>query len=329
MNNNTDNSVDVSIVIVCMNNLKNLYPCLESIRNNTKKVKYETFVVAYLFSEENLKKVKTDFPWVTFIVSDEIRGFSENNNLALKQAKGSYCFVLNDDTEIKMPVIDSLFETIESLPQEVAAISPRSVFGDGMQQSCGRPKHTIWTYILGSLKIWNEQKSPSPYVNQQGVFQTYDLWGAFFLIKTEVFRQMGWFDERYFFSPEDIALSRKLNRAGYHCYVDSKMTIIHYEGMTGKGTSPLQLATKPASFKGNIIYYSDESSWRYLFVSLLFFLLELFSFVFHLLKSISGSAKERNRILCRCDINCMSICFSDLTPKQIFLKYAKPYLKMN
>jgi len=86
----------VSIVIVCMNNLKNLYPCLESIKKYTT-VSYETLVTAYLFTPENLKKAKEDFPWVTFIESNEIRGFSENNNLALRQAKGRYCFVLNDE----------------------------------------------------------------------------------------------------------------------------------------------------------------------------------------------------------------------------------------
>lgn len=61
---------------------------------------YECFVVAYLFSKENLEKVKHDFPWVKFIENNEIRGFSENNNLALRQAKGKYCFVQNDDTEL-------------------------------------------------------------------------------------------------------------------------------------------------------------------------------------------------------------------------------------
>ena len=78
--------LEVSIVIVCMNNLKNLYPCLESIRKHTT-VSYECFVVAYLFTKENLEKVKADFSWVKFIESNVIRGFSENNNLALKQAK--------------------------------------------------------------------------------------------------------------------------------------------------------------------------------------------------------------------------------------------------
>lgn len=321
--------VDVSIVIVCMNNLKNLYPCLESIHKYTHEITYETFVVAYLFTEENLQKVKRDFPWVTFIESNVIRGFSENNNLALRQAKGQYCFVLNDDTEMKMPVIDILVETINKLPEDVAAISPRSVFGNGDIQSCGRPPHTLLTYILGSLKLWKEQKTKSPYINQKGIFQTYDLWGAFFLIKTDVFRKMGWFDERYFFSPEDIALSRKLNREGYKCYVNSDVTIVHYEGMTGKGTSKLQVATKPAGFKGNIIYYGEDTKMKTFFVSLLFFFLLIPQLLFHGMNVLFNRGKERNIILTIGCWNCMKVCFSRITPKLIFIRFSKELFHNN
>ena len=320
-------NVDVSIVIVCMNNLKNLYPCLESIRKYTTEVTYETFVVAYLFTKENLEKVKIDFPWVTIVESNKIRGFSENNNLALRQAKGKYCFVLNDDTEMRMPVIDILFKTIENLPKEVAAISPRSVFADGSLQSCGRPKHTLLTYVLGTLKLWNEQKCKSPYVNQEGVFKTYDLWGAFFLINTNVFEEVGWFDERYFFSPEDIALSRKINRSGYSCFVNADVTIVHYEGMTGKGTSMLQVATKPASFKGNILFYGDDSKLRELFVSCLFFVLLFPQCCYHMLKSLWKKERERNSILLKADLNSIRVCFSSMSPKKVFELFSKDIMK--
>ena len=77
----------VSIVIVCMNRPDNLYPCLQGLQAHTA-VPCETFVVAYRFSPENLAKVQADFPWVRWIVSDGTRGFSENNNLALRQARG-------------------------------------------------------------------------------------------------------------------------------------------------------------------------------------------------------------------------------------------------
>ena len=51
----------VSIVIVCMNRMDNLYPCLEGLRAHTG-VSCETFVVAYRFSPENLAKAQADFP---------------------------------------------------------------------------------------------------------------------------------------------------------------------------------------------------------------------------------------------------------------------------
>ena len=146
------NKLQVSIVIVCMNNLKNLYPCLNSIRKYTT-VSYETLVVAYMFSKENLEKVKQDFPWVTFIESREIRGFSENNNLALRQARGRYCFVVNDDTYMDMPVIDELVSTFEKLTGRVAIVSPNIKYPDGRPQYCGRNKATFWTFLASSVGI--------------------------------------------------------------------------------------------------------------------------------------------------------------------------------
>ena len=111
----------VSVVIVCMNNLKNLYPCLDSIIKYTH-VSYEILVTAFMFSHENMEKVKRDYPNVTFIESNKLRGFSENNNLALRQAKGKYCFIVNDDTFMKSPVIDSLVDSFKKLPDDVAIV---------------------------------------------------------------------------------------------------------------------------------------------------------------------------------------------------------------
>ena len=112
---------EVSIVIVCMNRPDILFPCLDSIwAHNT--VSYECLVVAYFFSPENLALLKEKYPWVQVVESNELRGFAENNNLALKQARGRYCFVVNDDTLQPVPVIDRLVEDIEKLPENAAAV---------------------------------------------------------------------------------------------------------------------------------------------------------------------------------------------------------------
>jgi GT2 family glycosyltransferase len=310
-----NNNIDVSIVIVCMNNLKNLYPCLEGIRKYTN-ISYETLVVAYFFSIENLQRLKIDYPWITIIESNEIRGFSENNNMALKKAKGEYCFILNDDTLIKEPVIDELATDIEKLPKDVAVISPKTVFKDGKIQSCGRPKMNWGTYILSYMGIWKEQKIKSKYTNKNGLFQSYTLVGAAFLIKTAIFRQIGGFDEMYFFCPEDIALGCLLNNMGYKCYVDANVTIYHIEGSTG---SKYICATKPAGIKGSIIFYAGKSKFKYLFLSLITFIITLAKLLYHKLKS--NEKHDKNYYLYKSDINIIKCIFKDKTPKDVFIDF--------
>ena len=311
--------IDVAIVIVCMNNLKNLYPCLESIRKYTS-VTYETLVVAYLFTPDNLRKAKEDFPWVTFIESNEIRGFSENNNLALRQAKGKYCFVVNDDTEMTMPTIDILVATIETLPEQVAIVSPTLVGADGRVQVCGVPPINWKTALLEKLHLWHRNKQDK-YVNKKGVFKSYNIIGAAFLIKTEVFRKAGWFDERYFFCPEDIALSTTLNKMGYECYVNDDAKIVHYEGMSGKSLSYIQTATKPAARRGSIIFFSGGKRSLAFLIKVLYTSLTLMSFVVHFCIGMTSKRPNKYYNLSLGEWNIIKTSFSNATPKDLFIKY--------
>lgn len=310
--------IDVSIVIICMNNLKNLYPCLDSIKKYTS-VSYETFVVAYLFTPENLEKAKADYPWVKFVESNEIRGFSENNNLALRQAQGKYCFVVNDDTEMKMPVIDELVKTIESLPENVAIVSPMTTFPDGRVQVCGRPYKDWKHVVLQNFHLWDESKGGMA-INQKGIFKSYNIIGAAFLIKTEIFKSVDWFDEKYFFCPEDIALSTLLNKKGFACYVNADVRIIHYEGMSGKSLSMVQTATRPASVRGGLIFYGDSFAKNLILrtVHISAFSVKYF---YHAFKGLFKTKPNVNQILAIGDRHCIYACLSSKTPKQIFTKY--------
>lgn len=316
---------DVSIVIVCMNNLKDLYPCLDSIVKYTS-VSYEVIVTAYLFSRENLQKMQCDYPWVYVVDSNEIRGFSENNNLALQHAKGRYCFVLNDDTEMTMPVVDELVSTIEKLPEDVAIVSPVTIYPDGKVQFCGRNKITWIDYLSTFFRFIKKEKG-GPYVNQTGIFKSYNIIGASFLIKTDIFREYGWFDERYFFCPEDIALSTLLNSNGYFCYVNSYVRIIHKEGLSGKKNSMIKVATKPAACKGSLIFYSEDSLLKGLLIRIVVFSFHCIKYMgYSLLRIIKHNSTE-SAILALGSLNCAQICFSNKTPKEVFKKYYLRYVK--
>ena len=319
----------VSIVIVCMNRPDILFPCLDSIRTHTT-VSYETLVVAYLFSQENLALLQERYPWVKVVQSTELRGFSENNNLALRQAKGRYCFIVNDDTLMHEPVIDRLVRDLESLPENAAAISPCICFGDGRIQTCGRTPWTAWRYAKhylhwvdegrteGALGPTSEEKyfscgcSKNHFssdiatpTHDHELLQTYTLNGACFLIKTAVFRKMGWFDERYFFTPEDIALGHALNDAGYSVWVHPQVCITH---LAGGSVSAMEQAIKPARVRGSLIFYG-EPLW-----------LKCFIWSVELARYVKNSllCREQNRKTAR---NVMKTVFSKQTPKELFIRF--------
>lgn len=309
----------VSIVIVCMNRPDNLYPCLRSISATTAAA-CRILVVAYLFDKASLAGARTDFPEVEFIESDEIRGFSENNNLALRQVDTEFCFILNDDTELRMPAIDLLVEDLKNLPDEVAIVAPKLVNADGSLQLCGRPDYPSRNYVLQQFHLWKEPVDTA--ADASGPVETFNISGAAFLIRTAAFRELGWFDERYFFTPEDIALSALARRRGFKVFVDPRAEVVHKWRTTASRISP---ATRPAAVRGSLIFFSEQKSGRP--SSLRYFLLALPVWVAETSKRIKAalrvalrpSAENRTKLVTFRNI-CRSI-FTTKTPKEIFTKY--------
>ena len=248
----------VSVVIVCMDRPDLLYPCLESLRAHNR-TELEIWVVAYRFSEENLARLQADWPAVKVVESRELRGFSENNNLALRQVTGEYCFIVNDDTLMRMPVIDRLLADFDRLPADAAVVSPKIVFPDGRVQTCGRAPWTAWRYVKHYLHRVDETV-PTPWSMQEGLFRTWTVNGACFLIRTDVFRAAGWFDETYTFTPEDIAIGHRINEMGYTVWADADVEITH---LTGGTVSRMEAAIKPTRVRGALQFYSGGSKLKY------------------------------------------------------------------
>lgn len=312
------NNPEVSIVIVCMNRTDNLYPCLQSIRTHTT-VPYETLVVAYMFDKDKLAKAREDFPWVTFIVSDEIRGFSENNNLALRQARGRFCFVLNDDTEFSESVIDKLVADMARLPESAAIVSPRLLNTDGSLQLCGRPPYPARYYALQQWHLHSEpiDDTAGKVPAFDSVFRTSNITGASFLIKREIFEAMGWFDESYFFTPEDIALSTLVRELGYTVWVDSAVAVTHKWKTTASRISP---AIRPAAVKGSLIFFGRKSKAAYLGLCIVVWIAEFSKRAKASLRYRMNPTDE-NLIKLKTFRNITAEIFSRRTPKEIFMKY--------
>lgn len=267
----------VSVVIVCMGNpAVHLYACLDSLAAQNR-TPLDVWVVAYQMAAEQRTELAARHPAVHIIESREVRGFAENNNLALRQIESDYCFVVNDDTLQTMPVVDRLLEDFAKLPENAAVVQPKIVFADGRVQTCGRAPWSAWRYMKHYLHRVDETR-PSRWSMQQGLFQSYTLNGACFLIKTAAFREMGWFDERYFFTPEDIALGHRLNASGYTVWADGDVVLTHLAGATA---GLLEAAIKPARVKGALLFYGGGKWLKTKCLSLFIWSVEAARYIIH------------------------------------------------
>ena len=304
--------MEVSVVIVSMNRPDLLGPCLKGIAEYTE-AEYEVFVVAYMYSDENLTALKSSWTGVHFIESRELRGFSENNNLALREVKTPYTFIVNDDTLMSEPVIDKLLEDMTRAGDKVAAVSPRIVFPDGRVQTCGRGAWGMWKYMRHYLGLVDETK-PSKWTMGVGLFRTWTLNGACFLARTDVFREAGWFDETYMFTPEDIALGHKFNEMGYEVWCDADVNIVHIAGGTASG---MEAAIKPARVRGALLFYSRGCCFRYVVLGAFVWFYE----ALRLLKyTVSGHSDGRAAVMYDTARNVMRTVFTRKSPKEVFVE---------
>lgn len=320
----------VSIIIVSMNKIDVLFPCLDCIKEQTR-INYETLIVAYMFSDENLSALKNRYPWVKIIESREMRGFAENNNIALKEATGEYCFIVNDDTLMNEPVIDKLVEDFNHLPENTAAISPRIIFPNGNVQTCGRGPWNGIKYLLHYLHLIDETK-PGRWTMKEGLFRTYTLNGACFMAKTSIFKACGWFDQTYTFTPEDIALGMLMNKRGYEVYTDANVTITHIANATA---SSIEAAIKPTRVRGSLILYSSLSKLdspqgtkkicivKYALLGTSVWCYEALRGFKYLFCDCSGKTPKsiQNKIMRDTAANVRSSIFTKRSTKEIFLDY--------
>lgn len=315
------NKIDVSIAIVCMNNYGQLKDCLNSIQRYTTKCTYEVLLVAYFFNNENLSKLKTEFPWVKVIISNEIRGFSANNNLALRQAQGEYCFVLNDDTYMEMPVVDMLYEKAKS-DDQITVLTPQIRKPSGEIQYNGMTPidWKDWVKILFKLKKDNADPE-GRWTSNEGFFQTYNILGAAFLIKTDIFRSIGFLDENYFYGPEDRVLSTLINKKGYKIFVDSDIKLVHLGGGTAGPKSKTACATRPANRKGWVIYLDEgKKSIHYLLCCVVWLNSTIWA-IGWLIKRLLGN--KYAMISFQANINVCKTIFSNKSTTEIFKMFYK------
>ena len=123
----TNNIPEISFITICYNGFKDTCELIESLQNKIHSIRYETIVVDNASREDEAAKIRERYPSVIAIRSNENKGFSGGNNIGIREAKGKYIFLINNDTYIEQDTISFLIERLESCA-EIGGVSPKIRF---------------------------------------------------------------------------------------------------------------------------------------------------------------------------------------------------------
>ncbi len=116
--------IDLSIIIITLNNKKLLESCIDSIKEFTRHISYEVIVSDNGSTDGTIEMMKSRFPDVCLIENRKNLGFSAANNKGLKKANGRYCLVLNDDTFIEEDAFSIVIDYMDK-NENAGAAGPR------------------------------------------------------------------------------------------------------------------------------------------------------------------------------------------------------------
>jgi GT2 family glycosyltransferase len=230
--------MDVSIILVNYNTANLLIKCIDSIYRFTESLEFEIIVVDNKSTDDSVQVVKTNYPQVLCISSNENLGFGKGNNLGVKYARGEFLFLLNSDTLLMENSIAILHDFFTKKEKELyLGVIGCKLVDEQMQiaNSGGGFPLVIndlkeYYYVLVE-KLFNHTFPPRDSYNFDAPFLEIDyVIGADMFLRKSVYDEVGGFDEKYFMYYEESDMQIAIRKLGLKCYINTRTKILHLEG---------------------------------------------------------------------------------------------------
>ena len=232
----------LSFIVVNWNGGEFLKRCVKSIATYRPTVDCEVVVVdnastdgsrEWLHSPDArtlLKPIE-----LRVIENTENVGFGRANNQAFALTEAPLLFLLNADAELTAGACDQLIQTLRS-DQRIGASGPRLLNTDGsLQPSVWHNPPLAWEIIVSGLGFW--RLIPRRLRGKLLLGGHWDhalrrsvpsIFGAAILLRREMLREVGGFDERFHMYGEDNEWCLRIRRAGWQIVFDPAAKIIHH-----------------------------------------------------------------------------------------------------
>lgn len=238
--------MDLTIIILHYKNIAKTVRCLDSIRGADLADLESEIIVVDNGSGDNIAGVlRARHPEARLIASARNLGMGGGNNLGLKEARGRFILVLNDDIEVSADAIFLLYNKMEG-DDKIGIAAPKLLNSDATYQpSCFRFPELVTPLLRRTPagRLFPRALKRYTMDDFDGSHERECDWvmGSCFMVRKSIIASIGWFDERFFMYCEDIDLCRRVRAAGFRVIYVSGASVIHAHGR-GSAKRPWYIA---------------------------------------------------------------------------------------
>ncbi|MEI6579198.1 MAG: glycosyltransferase family 2 protein [Eubacteriales bacterium] len=245
------NSYSVTGCIVTHNNMRTIKETLDTLLQNTKGVNFKLYVVDNLSTDGTPDFIKANYSDVEIVLPGDNKGFGAGHNKILSLLNSKYHAIINPDISIEDDVIHKLAEFMDE-NEDVGLASPRICFPEGKEQILGKRNPSI-KYLVASR--FRKKDKPGHLLREYAMldadltrpFDIENATGCFMFIRTDLFKKLGGFDEKYFMYFEDADLTRVVRKTKRAVFFPDAV-VLHVWGRESKKNMKLMLVQIKSMF---------------------------------------------------------------------------------
>lgn len=242
---------DLTITIVSYHNEEDVKKAVASIEAHTpSSIKKQIYIVDNASEKEaandagnggavgrmkdtekfcsSLAELEQQYEDAVYLLTGANLGFGGGHNYVMEYLDSRFHAIVNPDIILEEDAFSKLLSFMED--ESIGMCVPRLVDEEGNLLAVYRRKLTVWDMFIRMFLKGAFKKRQAYHTMQDAdytkVFDVPFAQGSFLVIRTELFKQLGGFDERFFLYMEDADLCRRVNEVSRLCYCPDA-TVIH------------------------------------------------------------------------------------------------------
>ena len=221
--------MNLSCCVVNTGGRELLLACLRAIeRTVPAELDHEVLVLDNASDDGSADAVRALGGRIRLIALDERRGKAENDTALLRQARGRFCLLLNEDAELLPGAAAALVEALERDPLAGAA-GAQLLSPDGRPQPCAWALPGLRTALAGALFLHRRLtvQSGGSEIRPVGFAQSSAL-----LVRRAAAEEVGYLDPGFFVYSDETDFCRRLWDAGWRVLHVPSARAVHHEQLS-------------------------------------------------------------------------------------------------